>query len=302
MRFGDFILSSLKRWGIFIFIFTISVFMLLIIHRKVYAYYSTQPTYQIDFSSLEVLAKPDWCSEGYFEQTIEDSMKFDGQTPLFDRNLINDLLRKYEQNPWVARVESIEKQFPNKLVIKLEVRRPVAMVEMKKLSGRSFYYLIDKQTVRLPGEYYHAPSLPMTLPVIVGVRNSPPLPGEKWQDKGLSDAIDVAVVLKEQQVLSQLDITAIDISNINGRLNKRASEIVLLTKNHTQIEWGRPIKTDKSFELSPAEKIKNLYRALQVSPQLQGIKTVKIQFDRPYMVLREDSKKPPVQSPPKRSK
>ena len=283
--------SGIKRLAIPALVLGVTVFLLLIIHRKVYAHYAMEPQYRINLAPLEVLAAPDWCNDPSFEDAIRNSMKLEGRVSVFDKDLIPRLLAKYEGNPWVARVESIEKQFPNKLTVKLELRRPVVVVELKKWNNRSFYYLVDKDTVRIPGEYYTVPALPITLPIVVGVRNSPPLPGQKWQDQGLTDAIDVACVFKQYDVYPKLDVAAIDITNSGGRRNKQSSELVILTGNHTQIEWGRPVNTDKPFELSAAEKIKNLCRVLDVSPQLQGIKVVKVQFDQPYIVLQEPALK-----------
>jgi len=304
MKIPEALVQGIKRWAIPLFVLGATVFLLLIIHRRVYAHYAVEPQYQINLAPLEVLAAPDWCNDPSLEDAIRVSMKLDGQASIFDKSLIPLLLEKYEKNPWVARVESIEKQFPNKLNVKLELRRPVVVVELKKWNNRSFYYLVDKDSVRIPGEYYTVPALPITLPIVVGVRNSPPLPGQMWQDKGLSDAIDVAGVFKQYHVYPKLDIAAIDISNSGGKRNKQSSEIVVLTKNHTQIEWGRSVDTDKPFELSSAEKIKNLCRVLDVSPQLQGIKVVKVQFDQPYIVLQEPALKKTnsAEKPPNRTR
>jgi hypothetical protein len=279
------LLHILKRWGVSILVITGVVFLLLIIHRKVYACYSVQDTYQINLAPLEVLNKPDWCPDSYFEQTIRTSIQMKGKFSLFDKKLFNYLLEQYNANPWIARVESIEKQFPDNLIVKLEIRRPLAVVEIKKWNNRNFYYLVDHEAVRLPGEYYTIPSLSMPLPIIVGVKNSPPLPGEKWHDPGLSNALSVAGVLKQYQVYARLDISSIDITNIGGRINKKESEIVLFTKNKTRIEWGRSADSNNLFEPSSAEKIKNLYQVLEVSAQLSGIKCVKIQFEQPYIIL-----------------
>lgn len=297
-------MHGIKRCAIPALVLGTTVFLLLIIHRKVYAHYAMESQYQINLAPLEVLASPDWCNDPSFEDAIRSSMKLDGRVSLFDQDLIPRLLDKYENNPWVARVDSIEKQFPNKLSVKLELRRPVVLVELKKWNNRSFYYMVDKDSIRIPGEYYTVPNLPITLPIVVGVRNSPPLPGQKWQDQGLTDAIDVACVFKQYDVYPKLDVAAIDITNSGGKRNKQSSELVILTKNHTQIEWGRPVNTDKPFELSAAEKIKNLCRVLEVSPQLQGIKMVKVQFDQPYIVLQEPALKKTnsAQTPDKRTR
>ena len=291
MKIPQGLVHGIKRCVIPALVLGATVFLLLIIHRKVYAHYAVESQYQINLAPLEVLAAPDWCNDPSFEDAIRNSMKLEGKVSVFDKDLIPRLLDKYESNPWVARVESIEKKFPNKLTVKLELRRPVVVVKLKKLTKRSYYYLVDKDTVRMPGEYCTVPNLPITLPIVVGVRNSPPLPGQRWQDQGLTDAIDVAGVFKQYQVYQKIDIAAIDITNSGGKRNKQSSEIVILTGNHAQIEWGRPVNTDKPFELSAAEKIKNLCRVLDVSPQLQGIKVVKVQFDQPYIVLQEPALK-----------
>lgn len=298
MKVSEVLLYSLKRWGFFFAIVTVSIFLLLIIHREIYAYYMIEPRYQINLQlPLEVMHKPDWCPEPYFQESVKSSMQLTGRVSLFDKDLIKNVLNAYEKNPWVASVESIEKQFPNKLIIKLETRRPVAMVEVKKWNSRSFYYLVDKDSVRLPGEYYTVPiaSLPLSLPIIVGVRNAPPQAGEKWLDRGLSDALAVGSVLKKYNVSARMGISTIDVTNVGGRVSQSNSEIMLLNKDKVQIEWGRPIDTDKQFEMSPEEKIRNLYRVLNVSPQLQGVKCVKIQFDQPYIVLLGASQTPSAQ-------
>jgi len=288
MKIKEAIVYGVKRWGLFVSIVSASVIMLLIIHKQVYAYYLNQPRYQLNLQMpLEVRHKPDWCPDPYFQESIKNSMQLAGRTSLFDRNIVGKVLAQYQKNPWVAKVSSIEKKFPNKLVVKVEMRKPVAMVEIKKWNNRSFYYLVDKDSVRLPGEYYNLPvvTLPITLPVIVGVRNSPPQAGQKWQDQGLYDALALASTLKKYQVAKKVEIAAIDVNNIDGRVKRDESEIVLISKNKVQIEWGRPINTTKPFEMSAEDKIRNLYRVLDISPQLAGVKNVKVQFDQPYIVL-----------------
>lgn len=273
-----------KRFGVYLLALGGFTILLLLVHRQVYAYYSTLPRYQINLEPLEVMATPDWLKGSELEQPVKQSVRLSGKANIFDKELLPRLIAQYERNPWIAKVESVEKLYPNELNVKLEMRKPVVAVEYRR-GDRNYYYLIDREIVRLPGEYRSVPQLPMVLPVVAGVRNSPPLAGEKWQDRGLRDAIAVAVNLKQHKVYDKVEIARIDVTNSGGRVNKLESEVVLLTKNKVAIQWGRSPETDKFGELSPEEKIKNLYRVLEVSPQLKGIKYVKIQFHQPYIAM-----------------
>ncbi len=280
-----------RRWGLHILALGGFAFLLLLVHRKVYECYADDERYQLNLDLLEVMANPDWLSGTELEPVIRGSVKLTGNTNIFDKTLVSRALEHYEGNPWIARVDSIQKRYPNELVVKLEIRKPIVAVEIKRSKNRALYYLVDNQTVRLPGEYARVPSLAMTLPVIIGVTTVPPPAGQAWPDPGLSDAIALATTLEDYQVYGKLDVAQIDVSNSNGRVNKKESEITIWTKDRVAIQWGRSPATAKFGEIPVEEKIKNLNYVLGIAPRLKGIKYVKIQFQQPSIALKDPEKK-----------
>lgn len=280
-----------RRWGLLILALSGISLLLLLVHRKVYETYSNDERFKINLEFLEVTANPDWLIGTELEPAVRDSVKLAGNSGIFDKTTVSRICRQYQSNPWVAEVNTIQKRFPNEIIVKLEIRKPVVAIELKRTQNRSYYYLVDNQSVRLPGEYKVVPTLSMTLPVVVGVTTAPPPAGIKWADQGLNDAIALAVTLDEHQVYSRLDVSQIDVANSGGRRNPKESEITIWTKDRVAVQWGRSPTTSKFGEISVAEKIKNLNYVLDIAPQLKGIKYVKIQFHQPCIALNEPKKK-----------
>ncbi|MBI4833471.1 MAG: FtsQ-type POTRA domain-containing protein [Planctomycetes bacterium] len=278
-------LYILRRWGIHLFVLGMSVFLLLLVHRKVYEHFDSDSRYMLDINAFKVANNPDWLIDQELRDAMNDSLILKVKTSSFDEDIINRLRQHYESNPWVKRVETIERRLPNDLKIKLELRRPYLAVA--KNNKQVAYYLVDKDMVRLPGEYSELPAMPTVLPVVAGVAANPPLAGRIWSDKGLNAAVSVAAILDENNLLDTLKTKTIDVANIGGKINSKESEIVLVTQDKIRIEWGRPPDTDKFGELSVAEKINNIKTVLSACPQLKGVRYVKIQFDQPYIALED---------------
>ena len=276
-----------KKWGLHLFMTGVFILLLLLVHRQVFAYFSNESRYQVDLTNFSAANLPEWLTDEDLAQSVTDSLQCSIQTHLFDDNLIPRLVAYYTSCPWVERVELIEKHLPNNLKIKLELRRPYVVVQQEQgLIVR--HYLVDKDGTRLPGEYERIPDLPLILPVVVGVKNKPPLAGERWTDDGLTNAIAVTGILEDHKLKSAPLLGKIDVSNIHGRRNPKESEIVIWTQTNVPIQWGRAPDTDKFGELSVAEKINNLKFVLEVCPELKGLNYVKIQFNQPYIALQEN--------------
>ncbi len=280
----------LKRWWLHLLIGGMSIFLVLLVHRKVYEQFYEDERYFINTDYLQVANPPEWLTDQTIASSIVASFKTELETSIFDKSLVTRLAEHLETNPWVTKIQVIEKRLPNQLRIKLDLRRPlVAVTENQRHHRRQIYYLVDKDLIRLPGEYTAVPNLPHQLPVVLGVRQTVPSPGQKWQDKGLEGALAVAETLNKHltpQLYNQLGLAHIDVANINNRKDPRGSEIVLWTKNQVPIQWGRVPGTTKFGELSPEQKITNLKLVLEVSPKLKGLKYVKIQFHQPYIALK----------------
>lgn len=277
----------IRRWGTFLLIPGVFILLILLVHRSIYHHFLHHPRYQVNPDILQIVERPDWLTNKRMEQTIQASIKGELTSSIFDKDLIPKVLAHYQKNPWVEKVELIEKRLPNDLRVRLKLRKPVAAVLRERWDHRQIYYLVDKHTVRLPGQYRSIPELATPLPIIVGIKNLPPDPGHKWPDKGLQSAVAVAEILDKYKIYAELDIARIDVTNTNSHPDPRHSEIIIWTRNKVPIQWGRPPQTENYGELPVEEKIKNLKLVLEICPQLKGVKYVKIQFHQPYISLKK---------------
>ena len=275
-----------KRWWPHILVTGITVFLLLLVHRKVYDNFLNNNRYSIDFSNYNIAANPNWLIDDEVKDSVNETMVCSIKASLFDNTLIPKLREHYAANPWVKEIKTIERRLPNDVKINLELRRPYVAI-VKTYKGKDTYYLVDKNSVRLPGEYKTAPAMPLSLPIVTGIRNNPPVAGEMWKDKGLHSALDIVANLEANKLLEPLQLNYIDVANIEGKRNPRETEIVMWTKSKVRIEWGRNPATEKFGELAMADKIKNIKLVLEVCPELNGIKYIKVQFDQPYIALEK---------------
>jgi hypothetical protein len=263
-----------------------TIFLLLLVHRKVYDNFLTNSRYSIDFGKYMIAVNPNWLIDEDIKNSVNETMVCDIKTSLFDNTLIPKLREHYENNPWVREIKAIERRLPNDVKINLELRRPYVAI-LKTYKGADTYYLVDKNSVRLPGEYKNVPAMPLSIPIVTGIRNNPPVAGEIWKDKGLHSALDIVANLESNKLLEPLQLNYIDVANIDGKRNPRETEIVMFTKSKVRIEWGRNPDTEKFGELAVSDKIKNIKLVLEVCPELNGIKYIKVQFDQPYIALEK---------------
>lgn len=252
--------------------------LVLIIHRKVCEHMLTDTQYQVPVGGLEVAHRPEWVSDSIVA-SLQQSYPYENSVSIFEGGLTENIGQVYAGHPWVERVRYVRKQFPNRIVIAVDLRRPVAAIEIK---GR--YVLVDREAVRLPGEYAKVPDLPLVLLPVVGVRGAAPLAGRVWDAPDVRCGIAVAMALAENGVPDGAPVMAIDVENTGGRRDKRESEIVLWMADMVPVEWGRAPVAGGFGELTVDRKLKNLQLVLLACPDLKGVSRVRIQYDSPTFV------------------
>lgn len=255
--------------------------LLVIIHRRVYDGMLLENPYQVKTATLNVSFDPSWAVAAA-DDPAPVPFPFPGEVmPLRTPDLPKRLAAFYEASPWVDHVEKVEVRLPNQVKVRLVVREPVVAVKWGET-----HYLVDKKGVRLPGQYEDLAKVPYVLFRVSGVQASLPRPGQRWADAGIPAGVAVAAALRDGGVEQELGIDAIDVANVDGRLDPNRSEIVLHTGERTAIEWGRSPWTKKFGEPTMDSKLENLRLALEAAPGLRGVKYLKLQFDRPYMAYR----------------
>ncbi len=232
--------------------------------------------FQISPASLEFISKPEWL-KGPIEQQLRNCGWSGEKISLLDSDAAKKIAALLLTNPMIKKVEAVEREFPDRVRAKVELREPAAFV----LRG-SKYHVVDPEGTLLPGEFASKTSAGLDLILIAYVKTTPPPAGKVWEDPAVVEGARLAAFLKGyEEVVKTARITAIDSSNILGRRNPRESEIVLLTSDHTKIYWGRGISCANLTELPPAEKMENLEKVMEQTGGLSDKEYLDLRFPNP---------------------
>ena len=196
---------------------------------------------------------PDWATDEFVNE-INSIQGLKKKYNIFEKGLTKKIVAAYENNPLISKVHYVERELPDKLKMKFELRRPAAIVKRK---GKK--YLIDKDCVRLPGKFYKYPEEGDD-PIYIISRKSVKVPGhgERWNDRSIEDGINLLNYLKHNKIDKLLKIASIDVSKIRGNRKDGNIEVELWTKKGAMIKWGCSASSGQVSELSDYEKLQNL--------------------------------------------
>lgn len=241
--------------------------VVLLVHREVYFFMASRGQFTVP--KVQAGVAPTWADRTGMEIVRVGK---DG-TSLFDPGLVERVGRTFEECAWIKRVTAVERVFPDQLRVRFEYRTP--HVAVKRHDG---YVIVDAEGVRLPGVYTEPPRSCERTVQIAGVASLPPEPGRPWTDPALKAAMGLADFAQENPLLARLKVREVDVSNFDGKVDARRSEVAFLTAAGSTIAWGRAPGAGKFGEPSSEEKLENLREVLAVYPNLQGVRTVKVYF------------------------
>ncbi len=258
-------------------------FLVLLVHRAVYSALSTSPRYRLPESTARVA--PTWADGAGAEGVVTIPA---GGLGLFDEGLVARVAESFESNPWVRRVTSVERCYPDQVRVKFEMRVP--RLAVRRSEGA---VLVDADGVRLPGIHGRIP--PGVLEV-TGVASAAPGSGRRWEQPEIASALEMASLVEGEGLLRRFGIRAVDVANLNGRRTPREAEIALQAASGAWIAWGRSPSSTRYGEPSVPEKLDNLRLAAENYPNLEGLASVKVhQRGSPRCVTAgpDLAKKPP---------
>ncbi len=249
--------------------------VVLLIHREVYSFIAGRPQYAVP--EIRSAVAPGW-AERYGVETVRV-----GATSLFDPELVGRVGLAFESCPWIRRVVSVERVFPDQLRVKFEYRR--AHVAVRRADG---YVLVDEDRVRLPGVFADPPDCARAA-VVTGLGSAPSGPGKRWDDPALAEAMATADVVHGNDLLRGLGVREIDVSNFGGKSDPRRSELLLVTRNGCELAWGRTPSTARYGDATLEDKLENLREVLAAYPRLEGLRRVKLYFRGARAVEPQDA-------------
>lgn len=244
--------------------------IVLLVHREVYSLIIGRKEYTVPAEHMRVSLAPKWANG---QNAVQVEITED-QWNAFDDRAVARVGRAFEQNPWVRRVTSVERVFPDQIRVRFEYRKPYAAVRTPE-----GWVAVDADRIRLPGVWKERP--PCELPADLVGLGAAPAAGGAWDDPALLAGIELAELASQESVLGNARVCAIDVTNLGGRVDPRKSELAMLTDGGCVIYWGRPTSTNRFGELTVAQKLENLKLVLESYPQLEGLQYVKLYAKEP---------------------
>ncbi len=265
-------ISLLLKFVFFVFI----AFLVIWLGKFSWRHLTNQNMFLISPSTFS-FETPDWATDEFINE-INNIQGLQKKYNIFEKNLTRRIENAYESSPLISKVCYIERELPNRLNMKFELRKPVAIVKKRRNK-----YLVDKDSVRLPDKFYKYPEEGDDPIYIIG-RNSVKVPGygERWNDKSIVDGVNLLNYLNRNKVDKLLKITSIDVSKIGGKYKEGKTDVALWTKDGAKIKWGCPTSSDHVNELSNYEKLQNLLSvAMEEGADLNKMEYVDVRWKTP---------------------
>jgi hypothetical protein len=231
-----------------------------------------------------LMNKPVWMSDFLAQQIAATVPR--AASSAFDHQLLVAAANKLQANPWVRQVHSVRRVYGDRpgdtLEVDCEFRAPVALVQWG-----DYYWLVDGDGVKLP-EQFTASNVPkivlgrdgrMNIRIIEGVRQPPPVTGQRWIGQDLAAGLGLVKLLYGKPYTEEL--VTVNVANFAGRQDPREAQLVLRTKYATEVRWGRPLDA------------KDFFAEVPVNQKLEDLKTVVEQYGRvdagqPWLDIRYD--------------
>ncbi len=176
---------------------------------------------------------------------------------ILDPWLLADIKREYEKSPWIKRVCSVSREFPNRIAVEFVLRMPVAQVRRN-----GWYWMVDNEGVllRVDASATPHPGLPEIVSATHSLISRQPAYGEIWKDQGVLDALGALRAMRNSPLSEDLHVTRILVhrgsflDSLACRRRKRP-RLDLQTREGILIRWGTYNTGDVPEEIRSQEKI-----------------------------------------------
>ncbi len=230
--------------------------------------------------------RPVWMTDFLADQIIE-KVQPPAARSVMDQQMLIAVCEILKTNPWIKEVKQVRRAFGKKpgdtVEVDCEYRAPIALVQYGQV-----YALVDSEGVKLP-ELFSAAQLPrimfgedgrVNIRLIEGVAKAPPEPGRKWVSDDLTAGLEMVQLLYGKPYAEE--VLSVKVSNYAGRIDAREAWIVLVTRDKTQVMWGRPKSASDAFvEVPWYRKLDRMQRIVETYHRVDaGHSAVELRFDR----------------------
>lgn len=231
--------------------------------------------------AMITIKPPSWASPKIAEE-IRKTKGLDQYISIYEKGATRKIALLYERSPWVEKVLSVRRCFPNGIRLKLILRRPVAAV-----AHGDDLMMVDRHGVLLRQDLYRVRPKDLTPPVVV-IDPTLRIPdyGQSFPSESVAAGASLAAWLRKHNLHMKCHIEEVDVRNYDHVYAPDDTTVTLVLKGGLRIKWGKPDGFRSPTEPSDAEKANCLLATLQSKKLvLQKAK---------YLDVRWGSRLPPV--------
>lgn len=210
----------------------------------------SRPDYAITAESMEITPPPSWIRTDIRGEVFR-AAQLGGSLWLLDADLTERLAGAFALHPWVRSVRRVEKRHPARVIVDLEYRRPVLLVETP-----AGLLPVDCEGVLLPSGDL-TPAEQQRLPRLAAIETLPlGAMGERWGDPRVFGGAQIAAALADHWTAWGLDHIVSSVRPLGSSPEDYVYQLV--ARDGRRIYWGRSPSTSDPSELLANEKIARL--------------------------------------------
>jgi hypothetical protein len=225
----------------------------------------------------------DWLRPEAFKKELlktDSSDVLDQYVSVFTPHLTDQVAAALARSPWIRQVRSVSREFPNRLLVDMEIREPYALI---RLGER--YYCVDSDGVVLDPTVYlltsdrlSVLSPAVAVPIAVGV----PRAGKLWDEVAVREGISMARLCREQ-LAQNVPISEIEIQNDDTSGGSPCVMATLVLKTGQRVRWGRtPDSPPSPVEVRTPRKAEALLALTrQEGEALQRFRSIDVRWPQP---------------------
>lgn len=222
-------------------------------------YASAHRSVPVESESVDLSPRPSWMSDMLASDLRSLVAREVDADPMASVGL-HRAARALENSPWVQQVLQIHRPAGDRVTVRAEYRRPVALIEVP-----DGYRLVDGQGVCLPGLYLEHQIDSLRLPVLIGVTGRAPRAGEKWSGSAVGGGLALVRLIEAEPYIDQ--VRAIDLGRRDTRGRMR---LALCTRGGGVVRWGLPPGQEQSIESNAATKKQRLLEIYRRRGSIDG--------------------------------
>jgi hypothetical protein len=265
-------------------------FLLVVLVDLVRDHVASSPRYAVSVSCADIANLPE-ALETRAWAILGDAPMLDRPRSILDPDLPEVAARALEMRPWVKRVLEARRSFPARLELKLEVRRPLAVV-----CAGSERLAVDDEGVVLERATDFGPPLHPEIRIAGARISRVPYDGEPFGQpggqKGHDAVLEALALLRDLRAegnhpaLESVRVIEVQVGDPDRPRRSGDSDLLLRLDSGVQLLWGRSsIAPLARIEPSPCGKLENLLLAMRTFPGLLGVIFVDLRLGPAEVVL-----------------